>query len=98
MTNTSPNTLLAFGQGDDRIAGTGHIGHPPLEEFYEVYCPPRFPKAKGRRAKQALAKKYALPTIRIGHATLICPRAGDDRLRSLARHLEPERRRGRPRS
>jgi hypothetical protein len=71
-----------------------------LQEFYQVYCPPRFPSAKTRRAKQALARRLRLPVIRAGNTSLIDPIAGDDRLRQIALHQElPDRpRRGRPRA
>ncbi|MGC2415973.1 MAG: hypothetical protein WA459_25180 [Stellaceae bacterium] len=32
----------------------GHNGGPPLEDYYEKYCPPQFPKARTRRAMQTL--------------------------------------------
>jgi hypothetical protein len=83
----------------DTLPRTADEGSPPpLEDFYDAYCPPRFPQARSRRAKQSIAKKYRLPIIRVGHAALICPRAGDARLRELAVHQEQPRRRGRPRT
>jgi hypothetical protein len=74
-------------------------GNPGLVDFFLIYCPPRFPAARSRRAKQVIAKKYRLPTVRIGWATLIDPKMGDDRLRELAQRPEREEspRRGRPR-
>jgi hypothetical protein len=96
-------TLLGL---DGTPPGIGHNGgpplDPPLENFYEDYCPPRFPQAKSKRAKQVIAKRYRLPVIHVGHAALICPAAGDARLRQLALHQDyPDRqprRRGRPRA
>jgi hypothetical protein len=78
--------------------GIGHNGGPPLEPFYDAYCPARFPAARTKRAKQNIAKKYRLPVIHIGHAALIDPVAGDNRLRELARGAPQPPRRGRPRT
>jgi hypothetical protein len=78
----------------------GHDGGPPLEDYYEKYCPPRFPQARTKRAKQNIAKRLRLPVIHAGHTTLIDPLMGDNRLRELAAYCEaaPDaRRRGRPR-
>ena len=76
-----------------------------LLSFYDEYGPSRFRKRDGsspkRRALQILAREHDLPLIRIGHAVLIDPKAGDDRLRELAHRptaKEPLlRRRGRQR-
>ena len=69
-----------------------------LVDYYSDYAPKRFPRAKSRRTQQDLAKRYRLPLIRVGYNVLIDPIAGDNRLRELAKHQEPEQRRlGRPR-
>lgn len=70
-----------------------------LVDFHREWCPERIKTAKTRRAQQIIAKRYRLPLIRIGNSVLIDAEAGDDRLRELALHQEPERRRvGRPRT
>jgi hypothetical protein len=74
-----------------------------LVSFYDEYGPSRFRKKNGsspkRRALQILAREYDLPLIRIGHAVLIDPQAGDDRLRELAHRpaVKGPRPPGRPR-
>jgi hypothetical protein len=69
-----------------------------LVDYYDDYCPPRFPKARGRRAKQIIAQRYRLPIIRIGNSTLIDEAVADERLCEFALHQELPRRRGRPRA
>jgi hypothetical protein len=70
----------------------------PLILYHTEYCPPRFPQARTIRARQKIAKKYRLPIVRVGRATLIDEAAADARLVELALYQEPPAgRRGRPR-
>ena len=51
------------------------------------------------RSRQMIARRYKLPVIEVGHARLIDPQAGDERLREHALFQgEPQPRRGRPRT
>ena len=81
---------------------TDSAAAPSLVDYYREYAPARFRHPNGepvrRRSQQLLAKRYRLPLIRIGNSCLIDPAAADRRLRELALHQEPERRRGRPRT
>jgi hypothetical protein len=68
-----------------------------LISFHETYCPPRFPQARSIRARQKIAKKYRLPIVRVGRATLIDEAEADARLQELALYRDAPARRGRPR-
>jgi hypothetical protein len=69
----------------------------PLIPYHTEYCPPRFPQARTIRARQKIAKKYRLPIVRVGRATLIDEALADARLQELALYRDAPPRRGRPR-
>jgi hypothetical protein len=70
-----------------------------LEDYFYLLCPPRFPRAKTRRAKQKIAAKFGFRLIEVGRGnTLIDPDEGDRLLKEDAERRSGARRRGKTRA
>jgi hypothetical protein len=85
--------------------GIGHNGGPaldldspvPFDDWFDAKVRKPSGEVYGHRQKLNFIKRYRLPVIKVGWATLIVPRAGNEQIAKYAMHQEPARRRGRPR-